>query len=528
MAQLKFYKLSVEQMASRTVAAGAIWFNKDQKTIEVYNGSQWEKYAGSLQDATWSSDVLTITKYDGSKLELDFKDVASTSGVQAALNTLKSDLLGVNTDTADKNTIYGAKAAAAAAQSTADSASSAASAAQSTANSAVSAAETNASNLSVEVNRAKAAEDKIEASIGLAQDGSHVTTSGHYTSGATTIVGEISALDAKLKEVSDSVSGIAGGSLTEINGKISSLEAKDTTHEERMKAIEDEIDAMDASFNIDKTHIDVVLTQVDGKITEFTVSESDIASAQTLTDYMTSNDAALAGVKTTAEAAVPTATFNAYKTSNDNEVSRVADIVDTFFKDAGMDSDDVNAYKDTLKELQTYIAEDTAAASTMAANIQSNREAIGVKASGDVQASGLYKEIADGDAAVSREVGELATRVQTLENSTEVDDLSGRVDTAESEIDEIQSTISGYSSNATIKSDVDVVRGAAATAQSTAEAAQSTANAKVASVTGDNYITASGTTEISLTVNVSDLAEDATGLAKAADVYNALSWVEFE
>ena len=52
--------------------------------------------------------------------------------------------------------------------------------------------------LTTEVNRAKAAEDKIEASVGLAADGSHVTTNGNYTSGATTVVGEIAALDTQV------------------------------------------------------------------------------------------------------------------------------------------------------------------------------------------------------------------------------------------------------------------------------------------------------------------------------------------
>ena len=53
--------------------------------------------------------------------------------------------------------------------------------------------------LTDEEDRAKAAEDKIEASVGLANDGSHVKTTGNYTSGATTVVGEIAALDTQVK-----------------------------------------------------------------------------------------------------------------------------------------------------------------------------------------------------------------------------------------------------------------------------------------------------------------------------------------
>lgn len=59
--------------------------------------------------------------------------------------------------------------------------------------------------LTVEVNRAKAAEDKIEASVGLTADGSHVQSQGNYTSGATTVVGEIAALDRQVKANADAI-----------------------------------------------------------------------------------------------------------------------------------------------------------------------------------------------------------------------------------------------------------------------------------------------------------------------------------
>ena len=59
--------------------------------------------------------------------------------------------------------------------------------------------------LTTEVNRAKAAEDKIEASVGLAADGSHVKTNGNYTKNATTVVGEISALDTQVKTNADAI-----------------------------------------------------------------------------------------------------------------------------------------------------------------------------------------------------------------------------------------------------------------------------------------------------------------------------------
>lgn len=52
--------------------------------------------------------------------------------------------------------------------------------------------------LTAETTRATKAEDKIEASVGLAADGSHVKTNGNYTKNATTVVGEIAALDTQV------------------------------------------------------------------------------------------------------------------------------------------------------------------------------------------------------------------------------------------------------------------------------------------------------------------------------------------
>lgn len=59
-----------------------------------------------------------------------------------------------------------------------------------------------------EVADRKAQDDVIEASVGLAADGSHVKTSGNYTKNATTIAGEISALDTQVKKNTDAIGTI--------------------------------------------------------------------------------------------------------------------------------------------------------------------------------------------------------------------------------------------------------------------------------------------------------------------------------
>ena len=64
--------------------------------------------------------------------------------------------------------------------------------------------------LKTEADRAVAAEKTIEASVGLANDGSHVTTTGNYTKSATTVVGEIAAVDAQVKNNEDAITLLNG------------------------------------------------------------------------------------------------------------------------------------------------------------------------------------------------------------------------------------------------------------------------------------------------------------------------------
>ena len=65
-----------------------------------------------------------------------------------------------------------------------------------------------AATLTAETGRATGAEDKIEASVGLADDGSHKKTTGNYTSTATTVVGEIAALDTQVHTNADSIATV--------------------------------------------------------------------------------------------------------------------------------------------------------------------------------------------------------------------------------------------------------------------------------------------------------------------------------
>lgn len=96
-------------------------------------------------------------------------------------------------------------------------------------------------------------------------------------------------------------------------------------------AVSTAIQGLDSSKeSSDGAKVKVKVTETDGKITAVNVTETDIASAATLKE--------------------------------------VKDIVDIFFKDADM-SETVNQYKDTLKELQTYIESDVADAAKFTQDI---------------------------------------------------------------------------------------------------------------------------------------------------------------
>lgn len=85
---LKFYRGAAPQ----SPVAGMIWFDKENSTIKVYTGTDWESYAGKLIDATWNKaeKKLNLIKQDGSTHEISFKDVASATKLAQEITDRKS------------------------------------------------------------------------------------------------------------------------------------------------------------------------------------------------------------------------------------------------------------------------------------------------------------------------------------------------------------------------------------------------------------------------------------------------------
>lgn len=78
MANLKFYKMAQAPVGTteKPLVAGAIWFNTTNHSIEVYNGATWSAFSGVI-DAVVANEVLTVTKYDGSTVSVDFSIYAT-------------------------------------------------------------------------------------------------------------------------------------------------------------------------------------------------------------------------------------------------------------------------------------------------------------------------------------------------------------------------------------------------------------------------------------------------------------------
>lgn len=84
--QLKFFKVA---SLPTTGVIGGIYFETAHNTINIYTANGWEKYAGKLESADWDADKkkLTLKKYDGSSVELDFSDMASATAIAAKLGS---------------------------------------------------------------------------------------------------------------------------------------------------------------------------------------------------------------------------------------------------------------------------------------------------------------------------------------------------------------------------------------------------------------------------------------------------------
>lgn len=96
MAIVKFGKVAT--VGSSGLTAGKIYFETSTGLIKVAkSATEVDVFGSKVKDATYSSNILTITKTDGNNITLNFSDIASASGVMAVFDEIKDELTRVET-----------------------------------------------------------------------------------------------------------------------------------------------------------------------------------------------------------------------------------------------------------------------------------------------------------------------------------------------------------------------------------------------------------------------------------------------
>lgn len=96
MAIVKFGKVAT--VGSSGLTTGKIYFETSTGLIKVAKSeTAVDVFGGNVKDATYSGNILTITKTDNSTITLNFSDIASASGVMAVFDEIKDELSRVET-----------------------------------------------------------------------------------------------------------------------------------------------------------------------------------------------------------------------------------------------------------------------------------------------------------------------------------------------------------------------------------------------------------------------------------------------
>jgi hypothetical protein len=203
--------------------------------------------------------------------------------------------------------------------------------------------------LNKEIARATAAESANAAAAKKAQD-------------------EVDALELVVADKADSAA------LTQLANKVGTVPADTTvmniiTNIQENAYDDSELRAMFANLNTNKADKTQVATDIETAVNaEKSARETAVAGVQSAVDTLSGTHAT---DKAALEAAIALKADKAAYEQTVNTLNEVKADVDAFFKDALGDTE-AQQVKDTLKELQEYIASDESGAAAMAGNIQKN------------------------------------------------------------------------------------------------------------------------------------------------------------
>lgn len=566
--QLKFFKGA---SAPAAPATGMIWFCTDDRTIRVYTGAEWEKYAG-LVNANWNGTdkLLTITNAAGVETKLDLSDCASAKDITAKLTTIN------NTLTSHDGRITTAQGAAEAAQAHSEGVASDLAAEVKLRGEEITRVE---GLISAEASRADAAEKANAAAAKAADD--KAAAAQTYAEGVNTALGqEVTRATGKEDELAGEIETLkqaigAGGSVeSQIVAKIGDLDA-----------------TVGSQTVAEGKHVAVEVVETDGKLTGLTVVESDIASAQALADEIANRGVAEQGLSNRIEAlaaaetgrvtvlekkvdALNSATHFEGKVEGETFEAAIAasgktfeagDIVIYVNKEfiydgeAWIELGDTTAESGRISSLEAWKTEASQAIADNKAAIESND--VDIKALQDADAAqaelnatlATKQELANEKAALNALIEANGTAITALQGADTT--INGRLDGLDGDVERIDGVLATLATseamtqltNRVVANEAAIERldGEQATQNQNisaadakgqkgiddAAAALAEAKAKVASVEeGNDYVTIGGTATVpTVSVNVvGQIAEGNIGLVTGGAIFNELCWVEFE
>ena len=426
---LKFIHLNTGSASAHKADTGAIIFEKATGRIAVATGANTdvEYYGGGrIADAKFENSILTISFNDTAEtIKLDFSDVASTSGVNKILGTLRTDvnalktIVGAAGDAADATGSVYARIA----KNKADIATNA------TAIQAINAADTGIlaqaksytdgkvdGKFDTVGSAARALKDAKDYADGLAKDYDAAGAAAQalkdakaYTDTAT------NALGGRVTTLETTVGDASNGLVKKVDDN-----AKDIT------ALKGRADALETKVGNESSGLikDVAAnTKAIAAINHETTGILAQAKSYTDTEIGKVNTAAGAlGNRVTAlENKVGDDSKGLVKQVNDNE-TKLNTLIGT---DAGKSARTISAEEvakvvakapedfDTLKEIADWITNDTTGAAKMANDISALKTTVGKEAEGDSPATGLVKGVKDNKSSIDAHNGRI-TKLEAL------------------------------------------------------------------------------------------------------------------
>lgn len=358
-------------------------------------------FTGSAKPASWDANGLYFIVnngkgelYKGGTLIAETNDTAAISGLQTAVENINKalDTKATKQELADHVALYEALLAVVNGHTTSIGANTSA---------------INAIKDGATIDSFADVESALEGKQAVGDYATKTEAQGYATNAASavrTYVGELPA-DAGVETIVAYIQKLTSGIASE--GTVSALSA-------RVEQAEKDIDAVEAKLE---------------GVTKVTTSISEAVQAEELRAKAAeeANAAAIALKADQSALEAEAQAARAAEKANADAIAAVKEDVDFFFKDAGIDEENAQAYKDTLKEIQDYITSDAQEAADLLEAIN------GVKGRMDTAEDEIDTLQSEMDAVEAKAAANEAA-VATKAEQADLDAVEGRMDTAEGKI----------------------------------------------------------------------------------------------